>query len=316
MITQNPEKPFENYEACYKGTPEHCVKCNCRVKYYPNFGSTTTIASTAVFKRAGFERVKKISKVAETSVDPEPIYITDSSGHMIPLIDDVTARRSIKTPKARDRPDTDKEKEVRKDSVKRAIDGIFDIVLLNDWKYFITGTFDDNILNASDVPLVVKRVQKWLNHCVCRKGLKYLLVPEYHPSSGRIHFHGLINDSLSMTDSGRVCFKGQAYTRESVAENGLNPDDYKTIYNISDWRFGFSTAIPTDDNRLRLAGYVTKYVTKDLDKIFGRFYWHSRNIDSKPVYFYSDVEYGEIDSPEYFPSNTYVRYKYLSDFMG
>lgn len=334
MFLSNPEYGItpDGYEVCFKKTPERCVMCNCRTKVYPNFGTVTAVASTAVFKRAGFEEVKKIPKFIEApdvssplepyrlfsplhcsefdfnsaccfSLDVGKKKLKSFSWLMLFMLDDVP---QVKT--------ADNSGEVRSDSVKRALDGIFDIVLLNDWNYFITGTFDDKVLDASNIPLVIRKVQKWLNNCVCRKGLQYLLVPEYHPSSGRIHFHGLINNALEMEDSGRVCFKGQAYTRESVSEKGYDPDNYKTIFNISDWRFGFSTAIPADDNRLRLARYVTKYITKDLDKIFGRFYWHSRNINAKPELVYSDVEYGEVDSPEYFPPNTYVRYKFVSDF--
>ena len=37
-----------------------------------------------------------------------------------------------------------------------------------------------------------------------------------------------------------------------------------------DWKWGFSTCVPLDDNYERTVNYVTKYITKAEDKIFGK----------------------------------------------
>jgi hypothetical protein len=44
------------------------------------------------------------------------------------------------------------------------------------------------------------------------------------------------------------------------------------VYNIKSFPYGFSTALPLDDNCERVAMYMTKYITKDLQKIFGSYY--------------------------------------------
>ena len=299
---------------------EKDVKCNSKQKLYPDGSSVITVCSTPLFTRAGYEDLTKCSKEDAVEIMRqheafEPLDNPNYCGFPRAPITDETARRHIDN-RARDRPDTETKANTdpRDDNVKRAIDSIFDIALCNDWDYFITGTFNDKVVDGSDPKAIVKPVQKWLNHSVSRKGLKYLLVPELHPTSGRIHFHGLINDSLKMSDSGRVMFKGHAVKRSTLDREGIDYGNRRTVYNIDDWRFGFSTAIATDYSRIRLARYVTKYITKDCRKIFGRFYWHSRNITTKPQIIYNDLDYSEYDVTEYCPPRTFNRFKYISDF--
>ena len=140
----------------------------------------------------------------------------------------------------------------RSDSVKRSKERIFDIALLNDWDYFITVTFDPEKVDSLDPKAVIKKLNNWLRNAVYRKGLKYVLVPEYH-QSGRIHLHGLICGDFNYINSEHKTNRGQ------------------DILNISDWTYGFSTAIALDDNKTATAKYMTKYITKDLGKIFGNF---------------------------------------------
>ena len=61
---------------------------------------------------------------------------------------------------------------------KRAKNKIFDIMMQNDWAYFFTGTFE-NELNRTDAEACLKAVQNWLRNLVNRKGLQYVMVAEY-----------------------------------------------------------------------------------------------------------------------------------------
>lgn len=286
------------------------VKCNCKTKVYPDGSKIQIICSTDCFVRDGFE--ERENDDIFVSVDP---YVKDVMFvGPEPPITEQTAKRHIST-RIRDSPGTyELDTDPRDDSVKRAIDHIFDIVMCNDWDYFITGTFNDEKVDASKASEVLLPVTRWLSDRVKRKGLKYLLVPELHPTSGRIHFHGLINDSLKLSDSGRVMYTGQAYRRSSLISQGIDPNNFKTVYNIDDWKFGFSTAIKVDNSAVRLARYVTKYICKDCQKIFGKFFWSSRNIVRSPQILYDNVDYGDINEFEYSPKNTYMRFKYISDF--
>lgn len=151
----------------------------------------------------------------------------------------------------------DSNNHVRIDSVLRAKHKIFDIALLNKFEYFVTFTFNDKIVDAHDYKNAISKVKKWTNNQVNRRGLVYLLVPELHPSSGRIHLHGLLywSDTPTLSESGHFDSSG------------------RTIYNLPSWRFGFSTVIRLDDNQEAVAKYITKYITKELDKITGNFYY-------------------------------------------
>ncbi len=173
----------------------------------------------------------------------------------------------------------------------------------------MTITFDDTKVDAHNVADVMKKLSKWLENLVQRKGLKYLLVPEYHPKSGRVHCHALINDALEVVDSGTRMVRG--YDRPVSLEKLRFIDTEKnrvlrTVYNVTDWKYGFSTAIQTYGAKPALASYVSKYITKDTAKIFGRRYWCSRNLQMYPVQKLTNItlkEYDEMPSKEYRGAN-------------
>ena len=178
---------------------------------------------------------------------------------------------------------------VRADSIKRAKDKIFDIVYQNDWNYFLTITIDKQLLDRYDVDKIKPKIRNWLNNLVKRKGLKYILIPEYH-KDGAIHCHALTNDIFTLSDS------------------GVKTNDGKIIYNVTDWKYGFSTAIPVSGDKQSLSFYITKYITKDSHKIFGRFYWTSKNIVRDVSCMYFDVDFDKINKP------CYGAFKYDSSF--
>lgn len=167
----------------------------------------------------------------------------------------------------------------RTDSMKRAIDKVYDIAFQNDWSYFITCTIAPNEdFDRTKPEEVYKKLHNWLGHNVSRNGLQYLIIPEYHPEKGEgIHLHGLVNDALPVADSGRTLFNGKAWRTEDLKAKGFYKDSLKTIYNLPTWKYGFTTAIPVSGSPARLACYITKYITKDCKKIFGKFYLSSRN---------------------------------------
>ena len=83
------------------------------------------------------------------------------------------------------------------------------------------------------------------------------------------------------------------------------------MYNVSDWQYGFSTAIETYGEPSQLAFYVTKYITKDVKKIFGKFFWSSKNIKREPKITYADEDFSEI-LPVVSPMNSNTAYQYES----
>ena len=173
-------------------------------------------------------------------------------------------------------------------------------------------TIDPEQFNREDTLLVCKKLSKWLGHQVERKGLKYLLIPEQHKNGG-IHAHALINDCFKLEHSGRYLYSGKAYKAETLQKKGIDINLLKPVYNVPEWKYGFSTAIPVDGNPARLACYITKYITKDCKKIFGKYYLSSRNLNRD-----TEISLCNSEKFEEMKNNPLYRggmaFKYSSDF--
>lgn len=150
-----------------------------------------------------------------------------------------------------------------------------------NWDYFITLTYSpDKIENRYDFSLCMKKVHKWIDNCKMRKAkdLLYLLVPEQH-KDGAWHIHGLLCNTtgLKFTDSGK-------------RYNGKN------VYNLDDWKLGFSTATKVTDT-YKVSNYITKYITKDLCAVTPgkQRYFVSKSIP-KPKTFTALIDSDEVDS--------------------
>ena len=189
--------------------------------------------------------------------------------------------------------------ESRSDSLKRAKDSIFDYVLCNDFQYFFTGTINPELLQSDNPQVLITPVQTWLKDIVRRYGVGYVMVAERHKKGG-IHFHGLLMSEtpLPLVDSGTALYKGHKKPVSAARAKRLHLSDGRTVYNLKNWRFGFSTAIELTGDKLYTAFYITKYITKDCSKIFGRFFWHSRNLQ-KPKIIIHDLDFEKVESADY-----------------
>jgi hypothetical protein len=165
---------------------------------------------------------------------------------------------------------------VRQDSFKRSKNAIFEIASANEWKYMVTFTVDKDKCDRYDREAVKKAFSGWLYDMSKRKGLKALIIPEYHKDKA-IHFHGLINDTLEMEHSGTYKIEGEKkpVKESTLRRRGLTPraENVKDVFNVKGYKLGFSTAVPLDGNVTRVSYYMTKYCTKDLEKIFGSYYF-------------------------------------------
>lgn len=128
-------------------------------------------------------------------------------------------------------------------SIWRARVQLIDLCLSNDFNFFITITFKKD---RYDVDAKKKQIQIWLNNQRNQYGpFGYVLVPEFH-KDGAVHFHGL--------------FKGYGGV---LVDSGKKTDRKQTIYNIASFHGGFTTAVEIDDIS-KVAGYISKYITKDM----------------------------------------------------
>lgn len=214
----------------------------------------------------------------------------------------------------------------RSDSLRRAKQSIYDIAALNDWSYFITLTIDKEKADRYNAKALAKPIAKWLQNMVQRRSLKYLIVPELH-KDGAIHFHGLVSGDLNMIDSGtrRVSGHKKPLKLSTLKRQRIDETKTQTVYNISDFKLGFSSAIPIYGEREALSRYMTKYITKDLSKIFGNYYFAGgHDLQRKPFSSAVNLDYDKINSDEFsLPQGLgFVKYVYLpsfeslNDFLG
>lgn len=271
-------------------------KFNAKMKVYPDGQKNTIFASRDIFseplkknpvRKSLCQRLKSKSRVFSS--------LSLASGFLSGRRFSVRRIRHVPVP--RDKSATSDASRDR--ALKRAHDSLFDLVYCNpDLIWFLSITFNPDLVDSFDVPSVMAKVRVWLSNLVSRRGLKYILVPEYH-KSGRIHCHLLCNGVFDFRDSGK----------KAHGTDG----DLHTIYNVSDWKYGFSTAIHTYGDLVHVACYITKYLTKQNEMIFGRYYWSSRNLKRKPdeVLFDSDFQslpYDSVSVP-----GTSLRLKYLNE---
>lgn len=263
-------------KAPYRITEKEDVFKNAKVKFMPDGFCRVTAFSRGVYKGEFYEPIKmrsfEIDKAEVLSAERE--YLESLNSDRV----------------------SDSER-VRNDSFKRAKDKIFEIASANDWSYMVTLTLDRDKIDRYDKDVVKNTVGKWLDNMVQRKGLQALLVPEHH-KDGAIHFHGLVNDTLTFTPSGNYKIKGQKGTVKlsTLRKKGKNitDSDVQEVFNIKEYKLGFSTAVKLDGNVTAVSYYMTKYCTKDLEKIFGSYYIAVGKIKRQLPYQICNIDFEQI----------------------
>lgn len=166
-----------------------------------------------------------------------------------------------------------------KRSKRRARTMVFDLAMCNPGlDMFLTLTLDKTKIDRYDYNQVVSKLNRWLDNMVRRKGFKYVMVAEYH-KDGAIHFHALANSAaLTLTNSGK------------------KDKQRHVIYNVDNWKFGFTTATRCYGERAAACKYMCKYITKGESKVGGRWYYSGGDL-VRPRYEYlpeshiSDFDY-------------------------
>lgn len=267
-------------------------KYNSKTLVYPDGQKNTVFANKSIFSSPVQKNRRKTLKerLPPKPVRGEKVY---RLSYRFQGVFQVVRLRHIARPK----PIASESSKAR--ALKRAHDRLFDLVYCNDFQWFLSITFNPGKVDSYDVKAVMKKVTKWLGHLVTRRGLRYVLVPEYH-KSGRIHCHLLANDGVfRLVDSGKL----------TMAADG----EHHPIYNVQDWQYGFSTAIRIYGEPCAAACYLTKYITKQNDMIFGRYYWSSRNLVRTPEVLLYDTAYQQLDLPEVPVPQTGLRLKYFNE---
>ena len=141
---------------------------------------------------------------------------------------------------------------------------------INDWKTFITLTFEENI---QDVKTANKKFKYFIDKVRRKKkDLKYLCITEFQ-KRGAIHYHLLCN--ISINDENLM------YTQE----------DNKKFRHIKYWNEGFNSVEEMTGDVKKIIGYIAKYMTKDVDnRLFSHHrYFYSQNL-KKPIKNYINLD--------------------------
>lgn len=157
-------------------------------------------------------------------------------------------------------------------NIRRARARLRELLLSNEFDWFVTVTLDSEKVDRYDYGAIIKPLNKWLDNRVQRHGFRYILVPEFH-EDGAIHFHGVVSGDLKAVDSGTVKVHGKKKpVKLSTYKRYYSGQAYSTVFNIADWRHGFTTAVRLDKKTHAVANYISKYITKDSRKVGGRWY--------------------------------------------
>lgn len=148
------------------------------------------------------------------------------------------------------------------------------LALANDFEYFVTLTLDAAKIDRYDGAAIVRALGQWADNMVRRHGLRYILVPERH-KDGAFHFHGFMaGDGLEVRDSGVEW-------------------DSRPVYNLPQWRFGFTTAQRLYGDYHAAVGYCCKYIGKEKgERALGRWYYSGGAL-REPAKLYADRDFRE-----------------------
>ena len=209
-------------------------------------------------------------------------------------------------------------------SLTRSKKMIIDYGRANIWHWFFTLTFEPvDGFNAENYVEASQKVRDWFKNIrkrYCPK-LKYLAVPEMHVS-GAWHFHCLaancdelnfkiaVNNRRFVKDkvTGEILLdaKGQPVPNKYFGDKlRTSYPDGDFIYNIENYKSGFSTATRVKDTK-KAVSYIIKYITKELCEVtfHKRRYLPSNNLDL-PV-----KSYGFSDPKDLMELITDIEYTY------
>lgn len=140
-------------------------------------------------------------------------------------------------------------------SLSRSRRVVLELALCNDWAYFCTFTIGGS---RYDLKTWDTQFKQYIRDLRKKYGLKidYVLVPEKH-KDGAWHMHGLFSDITPLLIRFSTLLKNGFDVPVSLAEK-----DYLDWWDYSQ-KFGYCSFGPIR-NKVAVAFYVTKYITKDM----------------------------------------------------
>lgn len=237
----------------------------CKLKVYPGGSVAATACDKPIFHPPGWEMRPRRS----TGREPSLLGCGEVCGPDREIFERESARAKVNTDRSR----------------SRALTKLRDYALSNKFQYFVTLTLDKDRIDRYDYEAIVKGMRVWCDNQVRRKGLYYVLVPELH-QDGALHFHGFFPEGVAVTDSGTIIPPGGSRPRKPRSkrqrEEWLEGGGH-LVYNLPDWKYGFSTAIPLYGTYHKAVAYVCKYIRKAPGKVGGRWYFSGGHLNTPDV---------------------------------
>lgn len=159
------------------------------------------------------------------------------------------------------------------DSKQKIIDLVYHNGLIKPWEYFLTLTFDPKLIDSRNYEKVSQFLDNWLDNMKHQnKSMQYVIVPEPH-KDGKIHFHGIFRN----VPNWKLVEARSQKNNRLIKKNGLQ------IYNLSNYKYGFSTVSQVKDLEA-ISIYISKYMTKTLiDLSYKKRYWSSKSLQRPEI---------------------------------
>ena len=187
---------------------------------------------------------------------------------------------------------------------RRAIKKIKDYILANRFEWFITLTFDGGKIDRTSYADCISKFNTFCDNCVRRRAWAYVGVIEPHKRGG-LHFHLLLQaQDVPVVHSGTYIHPsfGRPVKRVTLDRKGIDISACRDVYNLTNWKWGFTTAIQTYGDRMAIARYIGKYITKSSEKIGGRWYYSGGDLRS-PIYRYDRVDFDSVKNASEFETD-------------
>lgn len=157
-------------------------------------------------------------------------------------------------------------------SKQNLIDLVYHNSMIMPWELFVTLEFNANDVDYKDFEVVSELLSKWLNNMKHQNPyMRYVFVPELHPTSGGVHFHGLVANCPNLIKKLQVA--RNPHNNHIIYKNKVK------IYNLTNYKLGYTTA-SFIQNQEAVSVYMSKYMTKELiDLNFKKRYWRSYNLE-------------------------------------
>lgn len=142
---------------------------------------------------------------------------------------------------------------------------------INEWKTFITLTFNTNV---TEIEIANKRFRYFIDKIrKVKEDFKYLGVPEFH-KNGKVHYHLITN--INIKD-------------KTLIYNQSDSPRHKHIkyWNEGYMSEGFDSVKPIKGDKSIVIRYISKYMTKDIDdRLFTKHrFLHSNNLIMPKEYY-------------------------------